>query len=103
MGGEPSKVKDEDRIKIYKRVTLEDLRRQASLLSPLSPEICSSIMFRKPISLNFKIHCNGLTSDFFNDQPVIHVRHFDDKSLEVDGKECRPLQLIHFYTRKSKN
>jgi hypothetical protein len=29
------------------------------------------------------------------------VQHFDDKSLEVDGKECR-LQLIHFIHAKVK-
>jgi hypothetical protein len=99
MGGVPSKIRDEDRIKIYKRVTLESAREKYSLLpQPMSqlPEFLSSfkILCTRPVSMNFKVE-RGLVDDWRTDPSVFFcVHHFedenkdDDQYLEVDGNDC---------------
>jgi hypothetical protein len=102
MGGAPSRIEDKVRVKIYKRVTLEDLRRQALLLPALEIEIFYPITSAKPISLNFCVNCSNLErGNFLGDRSIIYVRHFDDKSLEIDGKNSL-LDLAHFIVSKVK-
>ena len=103
MSGFPAKIKDEQRIKIYRRVTLRDARKQYLLLSR-SEQSSKIITTESPISYNFK------TMHTLNDEVayivIIYAQHFeaDDKGSnknnnnqfrEIDGLYNSPLLLRH--------
>jgi hypothetical protein len=77
MGGVPSKIDDKVRAKIYKRVTLDDLRTRANLLPSIPTEIIYPIIHAKPISINFSISCShlerGKIGDYLSDRSIIRV------------------------------
>ena len=101
MGGEPSKIKDNVRIKIYKRVKLIDAAERCSLMMKSNPSFQFSPMKERPVSLNFSAKYSTKSTP---KKIILYLTLFDHvgdigdnshvKYLEVDGANC-PFLLCH--------
>jgi hypothetical protein len=85
MGGMPSKIKDKDRAKIYRRVELLDARQRYKCLAYdnclVGDDRRSIYLFDYPVSINFGVEysLNATASDY----GTIYLKHFE-KSIKKD-------------------
>jgi hypothetical protein len=101
MGAIPSKIKDEQRIKIYKRVKLEDAREK---YEQLSEEVkLYSPFLDTPVSRNFAMFYESLIDLGENKYNNIRLRRFESEDnrnynyLEVDGDQSYYGQKVPLY------